>query len=39
MFIPKSQNFGAPKIGKNVQMVGPVNFGSEPYLITIGIFF
>jgi acetyltransferase-like isoleucine patch superfamily enzyme len=36
MFIPKSQNFGTPNIGKNVKMVGPVNFGSEPYLITIG---
>ena len=35
MYIPK-YNYGKPNIGKNVKMVGPVNFGSEPYLITIG---
>ncbi len=34
MYIPN--NYGKPNIGKNVKMVGPVNFGSEPYLITIG---
>ena len=35
MYIPK-YNYGKPNIGKNVKIVGPVNFGSEPYLITIG---
>jgi acetyltransferase-like isoleucine patch superfamily enzyme len=35
MYIPK-YNYGKPNIGKNVKMVGPINFGSEPYLITIG---
>jgi acetyltransferase-like isoleucine patch superfamily enzyme len=35
MYIPK-YNYGKPNIGKNVKLVGPVNFGSEPYLITIG---
>jgi len=33
MFIP---NYGTPNIGKNVSIVGQANFGSEPYLITIG---
>lgn len=33
MFKP---NFGEPNLGKNVQIVGGANFGSEPYLITIG---
>lgn len=28
--------YGNPNIGKNVDIVGNVNFGSEPYLITIG---
>ena len=29
-------NYGEPNLGKNVQIVGGANFGSEPYLITIG---
>ena len=29
-------NFGEPNLGKNVQVIGGANFGSEPYLITIG---
>ena len=33
MFKP---NFGNPNLGKNVQIIGEANFGSEPYLITIG---
>ena len=28
--------YGNPNLGKNVDIVGDVNFGSEPYLITIG---
>jgi len=36
MFIPDYTNIGKPKLGKNVKIVGPANFGSEPYLITIG---
>ena len=28
--------YGSPNLGKNVDIVGNVNFGSEPYLITIG---
>ncbi len=31
-----TNNYGKPNIGKNVDIVGNVNFGSEPYLITIG---
>ena len=31
-----SNKYGSPKIGKNVSFVGETNFGSEPYLITIG---
>lgn len=33
MYIPK---YGEPNLGKNVQIIGEANFGSEPYLITIG---
>lgn len=29
-------NYGQPNLGKNVQIIGGANFGSEPYLITIG---
>jgi acetyltransferase-like isoleucine patch superfamily enzyme len=29
-------NYGEPNLWKNVQIVGGANFGSEPYLITIG---
>lgn len=29
-------NYGQPNLGKNVDIVGGANFGSEPYLITIG---
>lgn len=28
--------YGKPVIGKNVSIIGNVNFGSEPYLISIG---
>lgn len=35
MYIP-SDSFGKPNLGKNVSIIGPANFGSEPYLITIG---
>ena len=35
MYIP-SESFGKPNLGKNVSIVGSANFGSEPYLITIG---
>jgi len=31
-----SEKYGKPNLGKNVQIVGGANFGSEPYLITIG---
>lgn len=31
-----SEKYGKPSLGKNVQIVGGANFGSEPYLITIG---
>lgn len=31
-----NNTYGNPNIGKNVDIVGNVNFGSEPYLITIG---
>lgn len=33
MFIP---NYGQPNLGKCVDVVGYANWGSEPYLITIG---
>ena len=33
MFMP---DYGKPNLGKNVSIVGGANFGSEPYLITIG---
>ena len=33
MYNPK---YGHPNLGKNVRIVGEANFGSEPYLITIG---
>lgn len=29
-------NYGTPNLGKGVQIIGEANFGSEPYLITIG---
>lgn len=32
----KPTGYGEPNIGKNVNIVGGANFGSEPYLITIG---
>jgi acetyltransferase-like isoleucine patch superfamily enzyme len=35
MFIA-GESYGKPNLGKNVSIVGKVNFGSEPYLITIG---
>lgn len=35
MFIP-SEKYGRPNLGKNVSIVGEANFGSEPYLVTIG---
>lgn len=31
-----SNKYGKPNLGKNVQIIGGANFGSEPYLITIG---
>ena len=31
-----SSSYGKPNLGKNVQIIGEANFGSEPYLITIG---
>lgn len=31
-----SNKYGSPNLGKNVQIVGGANFGSEPYLIHIG---
>ena len=31
-----SDKYGKPNLGKNVQIIGGANFGSEPYLITIG---
>ena len=35
MYIP-DKAYGKPNLGKNVRTTGPVNYGSEPYLITIG---
>lgn len=35
MTIPTG-NYGKPNLGKNVQLIGPMNFGSEPFLISIG---
>lgn len=32
----KADKYGSPKLGKNVNIVGIPNFGSEPYLISIG---
>ena len=32
----KPTNYGNPNLGKNVSIIGGANFGSEPYLITIG---
>lgn len=32
----KPSGYGEPNLGKNVQIIGGANFGSEPYLITIG---
>ena len=29
-------NYGCPRLGKNVYIVGTANFGSEPYLISVG---
>ena len=31
-----NNTYGSPNLGNNVDIVGDVNFGSEPYLITIG---
>lgn len=31
-----SDKYGKPNLGKNVEIIGGANFGSEPYLITIG---
>ena len=37
MFIPEhAKEYGKPNLGNNVKTVGPVNWGSEPYLITVG---
>lgn len=37
MYIPEhSKQYGKPNLGKNVKTVGPVNWGSEPYLVTVG---
>lgn len=35
MYIP-SEKYGRPNLGKDVCIVGEVNFGSEPYLVSIG---
>ena len=35
MFIPDKE-YGKPNLGKNVRITGQANFGSEPYLVTIG---
>lgn len=35
MYIP-DKKYGKPNLGNNVQLIGDANFGSEPYLITIG---
>lgn len=35
MFIP-DKAYGKPNLGKNVRITGQANFGSEPYLVTIG---
>ena len=35
MFIA-GESYGKPNLGQNVSIVGQANFGSEPYLITIG---
>ena len=35
MYIPE-KDYGKPNFGKNVKVIGGANFGSEPYLITIG---
>lgn len=35
MYIP-DKKYGKPNLGENVQIVGGANFGSEPYLVTIG---
>jgi acetyltransferase-like isoleucine patch superfamily enzyme len=35
MFIA-GESYGKPNLGKNGSIVGQANFGSEPYLITIG---
>lgn len=34
MYTPNK--YGDPNLGKNVSIIGGTNFGSEPYLITIG---
>ena len=36
MFTPDYSKIGKPRLGKNVKIVGQANFGSEPYLISIG---
>ena len=35
MYVADSK-YGKPKLGKNVTIVGTANFGSEPYLVSIG---
>lgn len=35
MFIA-SEKYGKPNLGNNISLIGPVNWGSEPYLITVG---
>lgn len=32
----KPNGYGQPNLGKNVEIIGGANFGSEPYLVTIG---
>lgn len=35
MYTPE-KSYGKPNLGKNVKVIGGANYGSEPYLITIG---
>ena len=35
MYTPE-KSYGKPNLGKNVKVIGVANYGSEPYLITIG---
>jgi len=32
----KPNGYGQPNLGKNVEIIGGANFGSEPYLVKIG---